>query len=121
MIPMPRVTERNTDRNPRSRDIARQCLRYLGESGDALGLRPLGPLFPATPSGASASHLVGGLPMSSAPEPGQCTPAGRLSGAERVYIVDGAVIPELPAQNATFTLMANAHRIACSFAEQVGS
>jgi choline dehydrogenase-like flavoprotein len=40
------------------------------------------------------------------------SPQGRSHDFSNLYIVDGSVIPALPAKNITFTLMANAARIA---------
>ena len=41
---------------------------------------------------------------------------GRLHGTRRVHVVDGAALTSLPAQNSTYTIMANAHRIGSRFA-----
>ena len=40
---------------------------------------------------------------------------GELFGAEGVYLVDGSCLGDLPAKNLTFTIMANADRIARKF------
>ena len=37
---------------------------------------------------------------------------GRLKGQKRTYIVDASVLPTIPAPTITFSVMANAHRIA---------
>jgi len=37
---------------------------------------------------------------------------GRLWNSKRVRVIDGSVLPSLPAKNHTLTLMANAARIA---------
>jgi choline dehydrogenase-like flavoprotein len=37
---------------------------------------------------------------------------GAVAGLEGVYVVDASVLPSLPAKAHTFTVMANAHRIA---------
>jgi choline dehydrogenase-like flavoprotein len=39
-------------------------------------------------------------------------PDGRLQGTRNVHIVDGACFSALPSKNLTFTIMANAMRIA---------
>jgi choline dehydrogenase-like flavoprotein len=36
----------------------------------------------------------------------------RLEGTKRVFVADAAVFPALPAKNLTFTIMANAMRVA---------
>jgi choline dehydrogenase-like flavoprotein len=46
---------------------------------------------------------------------------GALSGTTRVYVVDGAAFPGLPAKSLTFTIMANALRIARRVAGDVDS
>jgi choline dehydrogenase-like flavoprotein len=63
------------------------------------------------PAMGSALHFAGSLPMSADPRRYQTDRDGRLAGTSRVYIVDGACLPRLPAKNATFTIMANALRI----------
>lgn len=57
-------------------------------------------------------HYAGCLPMKADPGPYHTRPDGGLYGTRRVYVVDGAVFPRLPAKNLTFTIMANAMRIA---------
>jgi choline dehydrogenase-like flavoprotein len=61
-------------------------------------------------------HYAGTLPMRENPQRYQCHPDGRLSGTQNVYLIDGACFSALPAKNLTFTVMANAMRIACSAA-----
>lgn len=63
------------------------------------------------PMGASI-HYAGTLPMSRERRPLTVSPNGQSHDFENVYIVDGATFPALPAKNITFTLMANAVRIA---------
>lgn len=64
-----------------------------------------------TPMGSSL-HYAGTLPMKAEPGPYETDKEGRLSGTERVYVCDGACFTGLPAKNLTFTIMANAMRIA---------
>jgi choline dehydrogenase-like flavoprotein len=49
--------------------------------------------------------------MSRRPGRYQTDASGLLEGTKRVYVVDGACFPKLPAKNLTFTIMANALRI----------
>jgi choline dehydrogenase-like flavoprotein len=63
------------------------------------------------PMGTSL-HYAGTLPMRAEPGPYQTDSRGRLYGARRVYVSDGACFSKLPAKNLTFTIMANAMRIA---------
>ncbi len=64
------------------------------------------------PPMGSAVHYAGTLPMNARPGRYQTDKDGRLFGTRRVYIADGACFPALPAKNLTFTIMANAMRIA---------
>lgn len=66
------------------------------------------------PMGASV-HYAGLFPMSAAPNGRWTTdPYGRMREFPNVSLVDGSTFPFLPAKNLTFTLMANASRIAAS-------
>lgn len=57
-------------------------------------------------------HYSATLPMCETPQQGQTGPFGELAGASRIYVIDGASLPYLPAKSHTFTIMANADRIA---------
>ena len=79
-------------------------------------LRRLGCLVPpgmthVRPMGASV-HYAGTLPMSSTPAPRTTDATGRSHDFPNLWFVDGSTFPFLPAKNLTFTLMANAARIA---------
>ena len=63
------------------------------------------------PMGASV-HYAGTLPMSEGGAPFTSTSEGRCRPFQNLYVVDGSGFPSLPAKNLTFTLMANATRIA---------
>jgi choline dehydrogenase-like flavoprotein len=63
------------------------------------------------PMGASV-HYAGTLPMTRAGGTLTTTEHGQSRDFENVFFVDGATFPFLPAKNITFTLMANAARIA---------
>lgn len=83
----------------------RKALRHLG------GIVPPG-MTRVLPKGASV-HYCGTLPMTAADQgPFSCTPQGRLRGWTNLLVADGAGFSFLPAKNLTFTLMANASRIA---------
>jgi choline dehydrogenase-like flavoprotein len=74
-------------------------------------------LYP--PMGTSM-HYAGTLPMREAPDRYQLYPDGRLHGTRGVYVADGASFPRLPAKNLTFTIMANAMRIAARIGDGLG-
>lgn len=79
-------------------------------------LRRLGCIVPpgmtrVLPMGTSA-HYAGTLPMTTEDVEFTCTPDCQVRGFPNLYVVDGATFPFLPAKNLTFTLMANAIRVA---------
>lgn len=59
-------------------------------------------------------HYAGTVPMRVSPVPGESDAQGEVAGLQGVYVVDGAALPSLPAKAHTFTIMANARRIASS-------
>lgn len=63
------------------------------------------------PMGASV-HYAGTLPMSRRSASWTTTEHGQSRDFENLFIVDGSTFPYLPAKNLTFTLMANAVRVA---------
>jgi len=96
---------------PESREILSRLLGQLRRLRGPLGFRPLASLLKPTPFGFHG-HLAGTLPMRAAPGPLETDASGRLAGTARVFVVDTAGFPTLPAQNLTFTAMANALRVA---------
>jgi choline dehydrogenase-like flavoprotein len=82
----------------------KRAIRRLG------GVVPPG-MIRVLPKGASV-HYAGTLPMSPARRPFGSTPEGRSWDFSNLILADGATFPFLPAKNLTFTLMANAVRIA---------
>ncbi|MEZ5914255.1 MAG: GMC oxidoreductase [Parvularculaceae bacterium] len=60
----------------------------------------------------SSFHVGASLPMSQTPGCGQTDIHGRIFGANRVHVIDASVFPSVPATTITFSVMANAHRIA---------
>ena len=97
---------------PSSRDCSRICADF-----DAARLLAGAGLVKSTPFGFHG-HLAGTLMRASA-GPLETDASGRLSGTARVFVVDPAAFPTLPAQNLTFTAMANAMRVADGIAEQL--
>jgi choline dehydrogenase-like flavoprotein len=74
-----------------------------------LGCWPLGQIDPG--NGASI-HYAGTLPMTTEERPLTTRPDGLLRGTQGVYVADGSAFPSLPSKGLTFTLMANARRVA---------
>ncbi len=60
----------------------------------------------------SSFHVGGSLPMSDEPRAGETDVFGRIAGTKRVHVIDASVFPSVPATTITFSVMANAHRIA---------
>jgi choline dehydrogenase-like flavoprotein len=101
-----------------SRAILARLIAQLRRARGPLGLWPLPALVKSTPFGFHG-HLAGTLPMRESPGPLETEASGRLHGTARVFVVDTAAFPTLPAQNLTFTAMANALRIADGIAGAV--
>jgi choline dehydrogenase-like flavoprotein len=57
-------------------------------------------------------HHAATLPMRLDPEPFETHTDGRLWDSRRIRVIDGSVLPSLPAKNHSLTIMANAARIA---------
>lgn len=79
-------------------------------------LRRLGCIVPpgmshVRPMGASA-HYAGTLPMGREKNRFTTSPVGQSHDFENLFFADGSTFPFLPAKNITFSLMANAVRIA---------
>jgi choline dehydrogenase-like flavoprotein len=79
-------------------------------------LKALGCLVPpgmtrVLPKGTSV-HYTGTLPMSRTPARFGATPDGVSWDFPNLILADGATFPFLPAKNLTYTLMANAARVA---------
>lgn len=84
--------------------------RLLGRMLRRLGAYPLPGSLALSPAGADG-HYAGTLPMGGEGPLGTDL-AGGLNGLPGVHVVDGSVLPKLPAKHCTLTIMANADRIA---------
>lgn len=100
-------------RNPQSKKLIQQIKRLLLKNSRRLGFLPL---TLATEIGLPGRgfHIGGTLPMVSdtALTPNSTDHLGRLSEYQNVYIVDASVFPSIPSATITYTVMANAYRIA---------
>lgn len=92
---------------PHDGETERKLIRLLG----GVGYRSHPKLAQYLPMG-SGIHYAGMLPMRAKPGPYECDPNGCLAGTRGVHVIDGACFSALPAKNLTFTIMANAMRIA---------
>ncbi len=102
---------------PEARAAFRRAIRQLGDAASPLGLRPLPALALRGDPGLSG-HVGGTLPMRREPGPLETDSAGRLAGDREIYAVDLSVFPKMPAQNPTFTAVANAMRVASGWADR---
>ena len=79
-------------------------------------LRPLGaysiPRLATMPPPGWGFHYAACLPMRKRPQAFETHVDGRLWDSQRIRVIDGSVLPSLPAKNHSLTLMANAARIA---------
>jgi choline dehydrogenase-like flavoprotein len=98
----------------RSQEVFMTTLRVGAKlAAHALKLRAV-PLFPGIkfPSPGSGYHSGGTFPMRTSPGEFETDCLGRLHGHSRVHLVDASVLPSIAATSVTFSVMANAHRIA---------
>lgn len=83
----------------------------IAQAARMAGLLPLTPLLRQGGLGTSF-HCGGSFPMRASPGAGETDMLGRPMGLRRTHIVDASVFPTVPAPTITFSVMANAHRIA---------
>jgi choline dehydrogenase-like flavoprotein len=60
----------------------------------------------------SSFHVGASLPMQRDPQGSATDRLGRPAGTDRLHVIDASVLPAIPATTITFSVMANAHRIA---------
>jgi hypothetical protein len=97
--------------NPETVPVMGRAARVLSSAMRTGGLVPLRAALRMGTAGASF-HAGATLPMADHPGAGQSDALGRPVGAARVHVVDASVLPTIPATTITFSVMANAHRIA---------
>jgi choline dehydrogenase-like flavoprotein len=92
------------ERLKRTITVFRNILRKLGcfAPQRTVHIRPMG----------ASVHYAGTFPMMDTFAPKTCTKYGASRDVENLYFADGSTFPDLPAKNLTFSLMANATRIA---------
>lgn len=97
-----------------SRTAGEQALERRREKKLLSLVRRLGcmPLLRVGMEAGSSIHYAGTLPMTTEDGALTTTPDGRLRETDHVFVVDGAVLGTLPAKGLTFTIMANADRVA---------
>jgi choline dehydrogenase-like flavoprotein len=85
------------------------CQRYIGGVAVPQMLMLAGP--------GRGFHCGGTFPMQAVPGRLQTDVVGRPSGFRRLHVVDASTFPSVPAAPITYTVMANAHRIASAHGE----
>ncbi len=97
--------------NPRTGPMLAALQRTIARSLAGAGVFAL--TFQARASAIGESfHCGASLPMRDAPRGLETDAIGRIAGLSRVHVVDASVLPTIPATTITFSVMANAHRIA---------
>ncbi len=96
--------------------ITRVALKLARKAREIGGL----PLLPFLEFGlpGEGNHIGSIFPMAKEPAGLQSDIWGRVKGFKRTHAVDASVLPSLPAATITYTVMANADRIARRMAEE---
>jgi choline dehydrogenase-like flavoprotein len=103
--------------NPEVRPAIRRVLRKLTRHGRQFGAWPLAPMLQVAEPGRGF-HNGSSFPMRENPGELETDTQGRLRGWRRIHLVDASVLPDIPATQITFSVMANAHRIGWHTANQ---
>jgi choline dehydrogenase-like flavoprotein len=104
--------------NPAVPSTVRRVLRKLRRHGRQLGAWPLAPMLQMADPGRGF-HNGSSFPMRSDPAGLETDILGRLPAWKRIHIVDASVLPDIPATQITFSVMANAHRIASQAGQEL--
>src|SRR5262249_32905336 len=96
---------------PGERTLIRKLLARVRRSLRALGCMVPPGMARVRPMGASV-HYAGTIPMSRTPRTLTASAECRSHDFDNLFFVDGTTFPFLPAKNLTYTLMANAVRVA---------
>lgn len=102
--------------NPEVRPTIHRVLRKLRRQGRQLGAWPLSPMLQVAEPGRGF-HNGGSFPMRRQPGELETDTLGRLPCWRRIHLVDASVLPDVPATQITFSIMANAHRIGSAAAD----
>ena len=99
------------DYSPAVEKSVDQAKRRLSAAMRRYGVLLLPGSFRLAPPGGDV-HYATTVPMRESPRPGESNARGEVQGLPGVYVVDGAALTSLPPKPHTFTIMANADRIA---------
>ena len=103
------------ERSPRTGRVVRGLVWKLLRHARGLGFAAAPAVHIAAPG--RGFHTGGTFPMSARPADGQTNLAGCLPAWRRIHLVDASVFPTIPSSTITYSVMANAHRIASRAAE----
>jgi choline dehydrogenase-like flavoprotein len=101
--------------NDRTAAVLKRASDRLAQVARLAGMIALTPLVRLNPLGSSF-HCGGTFPMRGNPNKAETDVLGRPAGFRRVHLIDSSVFPSIPASTITFSVMANAHRIATAAA-----
>jgi len=97
--------------NPKTAAAMKRVKRRVSRAAREASLLPLTPL--ARPGALGSSfHCGGSFPMRHNPVKGETDALGRPRGLKHVHFIDASIFTSIPAPTITFSVMANAHRIA---------
>jgi choline dehydrogenase-like flavoprotein len=102
--------------NPRTRPLAKAVLKRLAENRRSFRGAPV-PFMTRIAKPGKSYHAGGSFPMRVNPGGFESDVRGIPTGFSRVHLIDASCFPSIPATNVTFTIMANASRIAAEAAE----
>jgi choline dehydrogenase-like flavoprotein len=105
------------EKNPRTAGAVGKIKAKLKAYRKDFGFCPL-TAFAEVPDPGASNHLAGGLPMRANPGVYESDRLGRPYGLKRVHVVDAAIFPGLPGEHLTYTIMANAARIAAQSTQE---
>lgn len=97
--------------NPETPRTIQRVLAELRKQFRVLRGIPVPPMLQTARPGRGF-HCGGSMPMRAQPGQFESDHMGRPFGWSRVHVVDASVFPTVPATSVTFSVMANAHRIA---------
>lgn len=97
--------------NSATRPLIRALVKKMNTLSRELGGWVLSPLVTVAVPG-EGNHYGSSFPMSRSPGQYQTDLLGRPHGLKKIHVIDASVLPSIPATSVTFTIMANAHRIA---------
>lgn len=106
--------------NKRGKPVFKNIVRKMNGIRSILKSFPVGIGAELSPAGVGA-HVGGTFPMRKTPGRFETDTLGRPVGFEHVHAIDSSVFPTIPATTITYTIMANAHRIASEAIKKTGA